>query len=81
MSGAISLSNSTSLELIEDSRLVNPVMLPLGSAKLAMNPLPTGSDTWVKTIGMVRVSRLSAATTGVVWPRIRSGCSSTSSRA
>jgi hypothetical protein len=36
---------------MEDSRLVNPVMLPPGSAMPAMKPLPTGSETWMKTMG------------------------------
>jgi hypothetical protein len=81
MPGAISLRSSISLELIDDSKLVNPVMLPPGSAKPAMKPLPIGSETWMNTMGMVRVCCWSAATTGVVWATIRSGCSSTSSRA
>ena len=59
MPGATSMSYSISLELIEDSRFVNPVILPPGSAKLAM--LPTGSETWMNTMGMARVRRWSAA--------------------
>jgi hypothetical protein len=42
------------------------VMLPPGRGRLATNPLPTGSETITNTIGMVLVSRCSAATTGVV---------------
>ena len=37
--------------------LVNPVMLPPGRATDATKPLPTGSDAWANTIGIVRVSR------------------------
>ena len=42
-------------------------------------PLPTGSVTVAKTIGMVRVCCSSAAVVGVVCERIRSGCSAMSS--
>src|SRR5262249_55436711 len=42
-------------------------------------PLPTGSETTTKMIGMLLVSRASAAVPGVVCPTIRSGCELTSS--
>src|SRR6516162_4400369 len=50
---------------IEASRLMKPVRLPPGRGRLATKPSPTGSDTAPKTIGIVRVSRRSAAVAGV----------------
>ena len=44
----------------------NPVMLPPGFAKLAANPLPTGSETAANTIGIVCVAACIAAVAGVV---------------
>jgi hypothetical protein len=55
------------------------VTLPPDCARLATKPLPTGSATVAKTIGMVRVSSSSAAVVGVTAERMRSGCSATSS--
>jgi hypothetical protein len=59
--------------------MVNPVMLPPGRAMLATNPLPIGSETDTKTMGIVRVACISAVTTGVLWPTMQSGLSSTRS--
>ncbi len=81
MRGAISLSNPSHFPLIEDSKFVNPVILPPGCAKFATKPLPIGSETVVNTIGMVRVSDLSTAVAGVERAKMTSGCSSTSSLA
>src|SRR6516164_6410139 len=54
--GAISLSSSTHLPAIVGSVVkVKPVTLPPGCAKLATKPLPIGSATSAKTMGMVRV--------------------------
>jgi hypothetical protein len=39
------------------SKAWNPVILPPGRARLATNPLSTGSPTWMNTIGIVLVSR------------------------
>jgi hypothetical protein len=39
---------------------------------LAMNPLPIGSETDTKTMGIVRVACFSAVTTGVLWPTMQS---------
>src|SRR6266581_3148695 len=80
-SGAMSLSNSTHLPVIEDSKLVNPVTLPPGRAKLATKPSPTGSDIDTNTIGMLRVCPSRVATTGLEWATITSGRNSTSSLA
>src|SRR5713226_4168931 len=77
--GTMSLSISIHLPLNDDSMLMNPVMLPPGRGRLATNPLPTGSETDTNTIGIVLVSRCSAATTCVVAPTIRSGCRLTNS--
>ena len=53
--------------------------LPPGRGKLATKPLPTGSATFAKMMGMVRVCCSSAAVVGVLDERMRSGCSATSS--
>jgi hypothetical protein len=51
------------------------------SGQNSKNPLPTGSATTTNTIGIVFVSRCSAATTGVVCATIKSGCRLTNSLA
>ena len=56
---------------------VKPVMLPPGWAKLAANPLPSGSETAPNTIGIVCVSRARAVVSAVPRPRIASGRKST----
>src|SRR5262245_39867081 len=77
--GAISLSSSNHLPASEPTIAWKPVTLPPGRARLATKPLPTGSETVAKTMGMVRVCSNSAAVVGVTAERIRSGCSATSS--
>src|SRR2546429_257091 len=62
--GAISLSNSSHFPLRPYSDNVKPVVLPPGCAKLATRPPPTGSVTFVNTIGTVRVARCNASTAG-----------------
>jgi len=64
--GATSLSSSSHFPLIENSAGVNPVMLPLGRARLVTKPLSTGSFICVNTMGMVWVSRRSGATVSEV---------------
>jgi hypothetical protein len=54
-SGAIVLSSSTHFPVIDDSKLVKPVTLPLGRAKLSTKPSPTGSDIDTNTMGILRV--------------------------
>src|SRR6516162_5591181 len=44
--------------------LLKPVILPPGRARLATTPLPTGSPTWVKTIGIVEVVPFAARAAG-----------------
>src|SRR6516225_6547585 len=77
--GAISLSSSNHLPPSEPSKAWKPVTFPPGRARLATKPLPTGSETVAKTMGMVRVCCRSAAVVGVTDERIRSGCRATSS--
>src|SRR6516164_1737347 len=77
--GAISLSNSIHLPACVGSATAKPVALPPGRGKLATKPLPIGSATIPKMIGMVRVSCSSAAVAGVLCERMRSGCNATSS--
>jgi hypothetical protein len=49
---------------IEDSEVAKPVMFPPGRSSRATRPLATGSATIVKTIGIVRVARRTAAVAG-----------------
>jgi hypothetical protein len=77
--GAISLSIASHFPATVVSKLVRPVTLPPGRGKLATKPLPTGSRTTAKTMGMVRVCCSSAAVLGVPCEKITSGCSATSS--
>src|SRR5262245_45716047 len=81
-------SNNVRCDLLEqlqplggvvDSTALNPVTLPPGRGKLATMPLPTGSDTFPKMMGMVRVCCITALVVGVFCARMRSGCSAMSS--
>ena len=58
-----------------------PVTLPPGRARLATRPLPTGSVTVTKTIGMTAVACLAAMTTGVPDVTMTSTLSRTNSAA
>ena len=58
---------------------MKPVTLPPGRDRLATKPLPTGSETFAKMMGMVRVCCSINAVMGVFCVRMRSGCSPTSS--
>jgi hypothetical protein len=55
--GAISKSSSSHLPPNGASTLAKPVMFPLGRSSRPTMPLATGSPTFAKTIGIVRVSR------------------------
>jgi adenylate cyclase len=46
-------------------------------SRVAIRPCPTGSLRIAKTIGIVLVACFSAATTGVLWPMIKSGAAAT----
>jgi hypothetical protein len=73
------LSASIHLPPIENSKLLKPVMLPSGRARLVTKPMVTGSPTCVKTIGMPRVYCRSATADEFVAARSTSGLSSISS--
>ncbi len=79
--GAVCLSASSHLVPIENSKLVKPVRLPPGCAKFGTKPWPTGSVTCVNTIGTVPLCSRSAAVTGVLLAKIRSGAMASSSAA
>jgi hypothetical protein len=81
MPGAISLSNSSILLVIDASKTVNPVRLPPGWDRLATKRELIGSLTSANTIGMVCVSRASAEVTGVEVASSTSGCKPMSSPA
>jgi hypothetical protein len=55
----------TSLALRSGATLLLPVTFPPGRARLATNPMPTGSETSTMTMGMVDVARRAAMTGGV----------------
>ena len=64
------------------SKIVNPVALPPGRARLATKPAPTGSMTTANTIGTVRVACSNGATVAVPVPaRMTSGASAANSAA
>ena len=71
--GAISLSNSSHLPPIVGSKLVSPVRLPPGCARLATKPLPTGSPTCRNTIGIERCRCRKLPPPAYFRPRRRSG--------
>src|SRR5437763_589115 len=71
--GDISLSIPNHFPVILASYNIRPVVFPPGRARLATTPAPTGSDTYTKTIGIVRVFACNALTTGVVPAKMTSG--------
>src|SRR5499427_9006707 len=79
--GDISLSRSSNFALKLNSKLVKPVALPPGRAKLATKPLPTGSIVVTNTIGTVRLICSKSATIELAVPRTTSGFDATSSAA
>src|SRR2546430_10377863 len=72
MFGAIRFSNSSHLLAIEDSKVVKPVRLPPGRAKLCTTPAVTGSLTCTNTVGVVRATSLTATAMGVELAKITS---------
>src|SRR5689334_2111191 len=64
MFGATRFTNSSHLLAIEGSKLVKPVRLPPGRAKLWTTPAVSGSLTWTNTVGVVRVVFLTAMAMG-----------------
>ena len=77
--GAISLSSSSHLVAVAGSKWVNPVTLRPGRARLSAKPSATGSDISGNTIGMVRVSFMSAEIEGGLLETITSGVSPSNS--
>ena len=61
--GTISFKSSSCFPLISGERVAKPVMFPPGRARLATNPLPTGSGSCAMTIGIVEVASLTARVT------------------
>ena len=79
--GTASLSISSLLVLSSVAKLVNPVTLPPGRARLSTRPAATGSEPLAITIGIVVVAFLTANATGVAVTTIRSTLRRTSSAA
>src|SRR5215813_14100483 len=61
--GTTSLRISSRLPLSSTLRVDSPVMFPPGRARLAMKPSPTGSGSFVMTMGIVEVASLAARVT------------------
>ena len=70
--GTASLSISSLLVFSSVAKLESPVTLPPGRARLATKPAPTGSPTFVITMGMVVVALLAANAARVPATTIRS---------
>ena len=79
--GAISFSSSSHFPLMPYSKIVNPVALPPGCARLATKPAPTGSITVTNMIGMVRVACAMARGCGARTTPSTSGARATNSSA
>jgi hypothetical protein len=79
--GAICLSSSSHLPLRLYSKIMKPVALPPGRAKLSTKPAATGSPATGNTIGMVRVACSSGTTVTAPWARMTSGANATNSAA
>jgi hypothetical protein len=77
--GAISDSKSSHLPPSVASRRAKPVIFPPGRLSDATRSVATGSLTFTKTIGIVRVSRWSATVAGVPFVKMMSGCKPTNS--
>jgi hypothetical protein len=63
--GTSSESSSNRFDIRSVVISLMPVRLPPGRAKLATKPVPTGSPTPVKTIGIVEVALFAACAAGV----------------
>ena len=63
--GKASFKSSSLLPPSSGERIAKPVTLAPGFARLSTSPLPTGSPTPVKTIGIVRVAFFAATVAGV----------------
>ena len=56
--GTISFKSSSRFPLLSGARVDKPVIFPPGRDKLATKPVPTGSSSWVMTMGTVVVAFL-----------------------
>jgi hypothetical protein len=63
--GAMSRNSSSHLLPMLASKLVKPVMIPPGRAKLSTKPVPIGSETAVNTIGIQGAACRTAFAAGV----------------
>src|SRR5262245_53716503 len=79
--GAISLSSSSHFPLTPYSKLMNPVALRPGRARLSTKPEPTGSGTSTNTIGTVRVALSNCFAAGAPVDSMTSGVSAANSAA
>jgi hypothetical protein len=79
--GMACLKRSRRFALNAGARSDNPVMFPLGRARLPTRPDPTGSLTASMTTGMVFVACLTATAPGVLAATITSTLSATSAAA
>src|SRR5262249_45752061 len=79
--GMISFTTASRLPLSSSEKLLKPVMFPPGWAKLATNPVLTGSDTRAITMGIVEVARFAARDAWVLMATITSTLRRTSSSA
>jgi len=77
--GAISDSSSSHLPPREASKAAKPVMFPPGRLSRGTMPVATGSLAPAKTIGIVGVSRWTAAVAGLPYVTMMSGCRPTNS--
>ncbi len=62
--GTSSESSSSRLGISSTARMLTPVRLPPGRARLATRPAPTGSAPMTKTIGIVEVALFAASAEG-----------------
>src|SRR5262245_46170695 len=79
--GAICLISSSHFALTLYSKLINPVALPPGRARLSTKPAPTGSGTCTNTIGTVRVACNNGPVIAPPAARMTSGASAANSAA
>lgn len=79
--GTASRNSCVILPATSNELVVVPVTLPPGRASLATNPVSTGADAYIMTIGITDVARFNAATSGFVRRSSTSGAEATSSAA
>lgn len=77
--GTAARSNSMRLRVTSSAKLLSPVKLPVGLARLSTSLLPTGSGTTMNTIGIVEVAFCSASADDTLAASRMSGLVSTNS--